>query len=75
MTGDEPAFPVSGILYNAKQTRIDAPGITHRQWLEGILLQGIVSSDWDWEPQEAAEQARKFAAALLAAENVKGEGK
>ncbi len=51
-----------------------APGMTRRQWLAGLAMQGIVSKTfWDETPSKLAKMAYSVADAMIAYE--KGEQK
>lgn len=65
-----PAFPYSGTHYTEEKNFIvDSHGMTLRDYFAAQAMQGIASNpdftDWSWEV--SAEQAYKYADAMLAA--------
>lgn len=59
--GDKPKFPVPPYLP-------DLQGITHRQWLVGKAMQGLLASGIPAHFDESVSQCYKIADAILAYE-------
>ena len=65
---DKPAFPHPDLKINGFFVE-NAPGMTYRQWLEGLALQGLLSGIGTHnltDPDDLTSYAKLFANVLIA---------